>query len=86
MRHFGYTHTISGHSVVFVPPTLKRRQIDDIFDDYESHLVPDEAWSILVVSNWSYVEGHIKWFFRVSYSYMAHVLIETHLGQLIRRY
>lgn len=43
-----------------------------MFDDYESHLVPKETHSIIVVNDWSHVEGYIGWFFGVSHSYMVH--------------
>ncbi|XP_050897899.1 uncharacterized protein LOC127104788 [Lathyrus oleraceus] len=39
MRKFGYTQTIPKHPVVSTPPTLTCRQMNDMFDDYESHLV-----------------------------------------------
>ncbi|XP_050902773.1 uncharacterized protein LOC127115222 [Lathyrus oleraceus] len=72
MRQFSYTQTILRHHVVSASPALKRRKIDDMFDDYESHMVPEEAHSIIVVSDWSYVDGYIRWFFTVSHSYMVH--------------
>lgn len=56
MQQFGYTQTILRHPVIYVPPALTRRQIDDMFADFESHLIPEEAHSILVVNNWSYVD------------------------------
>ncbi|XP_050897988.1 uncharacterized protein LOC127104888 [Lathyrus oleraceus] len=43
MRQFGYTQTIPRHPIVSTPPALTCRQIDDMFDDYESHLVLEEA-------------------------------------------
>ncbi|XP_050878066.1 uncharacterized protein LOC127081880 [Lathyrus oleraceus] len=72
MWQFGYTQTIPRHHVIFVPPTLTRIQVDDMFDDYESHLVPEEAHSIIAVNDWSYVEGYIIWFFRMSHPYMVY--------------
>ncbi|CAL5198776.1 unnamed protein product [Lathyrus oleraceus] len=72
MRWFDYTRTILRHHVVYASLVLTRRQMNDMFDDYESHLVPEEARGIIAESDWSYVEGYIRWFFRVSYPYMVH--------------
>lgn len=71
MRHFGYTQIIPRHPVVSTPPTLTRIQIEDMFDDYESHLIPEKARATVVEREWSYVKGYIKLFLRVSYSYMV---------------
>lgn len=43
-----------------------------MFVDFESHLVPEEARSIIVVNDWSYVEGYTIWFFMVLHSYMVY--------------
>ncbi|XP_050890161.1 uncharacterized protein LOC127095527 [Lathyrus oleraceus] len=72
MRQFGYTQTIPRHHVVSAPPALTYRQINDMFADFESHLVSEETRSIIAVNNWSYVEWYTKWFFRLSHSYMVH--------------
>lgn len=48
-----------------------RIQIDDMFDDYVSHLVSEETQDTIDESDWSYVEGYIRWFFRVSHSHMV---------------
>ncbi|CAL5187902.1 unnamed protein product [Lathyrus oleraceus] len=50
MRQFGYTQTIHRHPVVYVIPDLTRRHMDDMFDIYESHLVPEEARSTIAPS------------------------------------
>lgn len=71
MQQFDYTQAIPRHLVVSAPPTLTRRQMDEMFDDYESHLVPEEAQSTIAPSDWSYVDGYIRWFFRVSHLYMV---------------
>lgn len=44
--------------------------MNDMFDDYERHLVPEEAQSTIALSVWSYVDGYIRWFFKVSHSHM----------------
>ncbi|XP_050918888.1 uncharacterized protein LOC127136367 [Lathyrus oleraceus] len=40
IRQFSYTQTISRHRVVFAPPALIHIQIEDMFDDYERHMLP----------------------------------------------
>ncbi|KAI5415932.1 hypothetical protein KIW84_041099 [Lathyrus oleraceus] len=66
MRRFDYTQTILRHLVVSASLVLTRRQMNDMLDDYESHLVSEEARGTIAESDWSYVEGYIRWFFRVS--------------------
>ncbi|XP_050895966.1 protein MAINTENANCE OF MERISTEMS-like [Lathyrus oleraceus] len=53
MRQFYYTQTIPRHPVVSAPSALTRRQIEDMFDDYESHLVPKEERASIAESDWS---------------------------------
>ncbi|XP_050889784.1 uncharacterized protein LOC127095089 [Lathyrus oleraceus] len=72
MRKFDYTQTIPRHPNVSSPPALTCRQMGDIFDDYESHLVLEEAQSTIAPSDWRYVNGYIRWFLRVSRLYMMH--------------
>lgn len=72
MQNFSYTQTILKHYVVSAHPALTRRQIDDVFAGFKSHLVSKEARNIKVVNDWSYVEGYIRWFFMVSHPYMVH--------------
>ncbi|XP_050877097.1 uncharacterized protein LOC127080851 [Lathyrus oleraceus] len=79
MCQFSYTQTIPRDHVVFAPPALTHRQMDDMFYDYESHLVLEEAQTIMTPSDWSYVDGYIRWFFRVSHLYMMHVVLEDPL-------
>ncbi|XP_058783614.1 uncharacterized protein LOC131658324 [Vicia villosa] len=43
IRQFSYCQTIPRHPFVSVRLGLTRRQIDDIFADYQNHMVPDEA-------------------------------------------
>ncbi|XP_050874229.1 uncharacterized protein LOC127076587 [Lathyrus oleraceus] len=75
MRQFGYVQIIPRHSTVFPPPALTRRQIEEMFHDYESHMVSDEARTI-TESDWSFVDRYIRWFLRMSHSYMVHVTLE----------
>lgn len=44
--------------------------MDYIFDDYESHLISEEARSTIVPSDCSYVDGFLRWFLRVPHLYM----------------
>lgn len=50
IRQFGYTQTIPKHPVVSAPSTLTRGEINVMFDDHASHLVPKKAQSIIVES------------------------------------
>ncbi|XP_050875986.1 uncharacterized protein LOC127079651 [Lathyrus oleraceus] len=72
MRKFGYTQIILRHPIVYAPLALIRRHIKDMFDDYDSHMIPETAWATIAESDWSYVDGYIRWFFRVSHPYMVH--------------
>ncbi|CAL5208827.1 unnamed protein product [Lathyrus oleraceus] len=74
MRQFNYTQTIPRHHVFSTSLALTRRHVDVMFDDYESHLVSEEAHSTIALSEWSYVDGYIRWFFRVSHPYMVHAV------------
>lgn len=71
MRQFDYTHIIPIRPIVSYPLAMTHRDMDVMFDDYLSHLIPEEAQSTIAESNWSYVDEYIRWFFRVSHSYMV---------------
>ena len=71
MRQFGYTQTIPRHPAVSAPLGLTRREIDDIFADYEHHLVPEEARATTAPTDWACADGYISWFFTVSHPYMV---------------
>lgn len=53
MRQFGYTQTIHIHHIVSVPPAMTRRDMNDMFDDYLSHMVTKETQSTIVESEWA---------------------------------
>lgn len=36
-------------------------------------MISEEAHSTIAKSDWSYVDGYIRWFFRVSHMYMMQV-------------
>lgn len=59
------------HPVVSAPPSLTRREMNSIFDDYLSHLVLKEVRSTIIESSWSYVDKYVNQFFRVSHMYMV---------------
>ncbi|CAI8615467.1 unnamed protein product [Vicia faba] len=71
MCQFGYTQTIPQGPVVSAPPLVKGRDMNALFDDYENHLVPDEAQSTIAPDDWSYADCYIIWFFRVSHPYLV---------------
>ena len=48
MRQFGYTQTIPRYPVISTPPVMTRRDMDAMFDNYHSHLVPKEAQSTIL--------------------------------------
>ncbi|XP_058781486.1 protein MAIN-LIKE 1-like [Vicia villosa] len=67
MRQFDYArhdHTISA------PIAVTHRQLDEVFVDWEHHMVPEEARATRAESDWSCVEGYITWYYRMSHSYM----------------
>src|ERR1051325_6157071 len=70
IRQFGFTQTIPRNPNVCAPPTVKMRDMDDLFDDFENHLVPEKARSTVTPDDWSYEYGYMIWFFRVSHPYM----------------
>lgn len=47
MLMFGYTQIIPRYHIVSAPPTFTRRHMYDMFDDYERHLIPEEARSTI---------------------------------------
>lgn len=65
-------HSDHSQTPFSAPPALTRRQIKGMFDDYESHLVPEEAQTTISESDWSNVKGYIIWFFGVSHPNMVH--------------
>ncbi|XP_058733766.1 uncharacterized protein LOC131605426 [Vicia villosa] len=70
MRQFGYAQTIPRDPIVSAPITMTRRQLDEVFADWENHMVPEEARATRAKSDWSCVEGYITWYYRVSHPYM----------------
>lgn len=50
---------------------MTHKYMDAMFDDYLSYVVLEEARSVIDESDCSYVDEYIRWFFRVSHSYMV---------------
>ncbi|XP_058733870.1 uncharacterized protein LOC131605542 [Vicia villosa] len=59
MRQFGFTRTILRDPTVYAPLTVKQRDMDALFDDFENHLVLDEARSTVAPYDWSYKHGYM---------------------------
>ncbi|XP_058733393.1 uncharacterized protein LOC131605002 [Vicia villosa] len=70
MRQFSYQQTISRHPSDSAYIAMTSQQLDDVFVDWEHHIVPDEARETRSEVDWSYVNGYINWYYRVSHSYM----------------
>ncbi|XP_058742341.1 uncharacterized protein LOC131614809 [Vicia villosa] len=70
MRQFGFIQTIPRDPVVSAPTTVKRRDIDALFDNFENHFVPEEARSTVARDGWSYEYGYMIWFLCLSHPYM----------------
>lgn len=51
------------------PPTVRRKYLDAILDDFYSHLVPDEIHSVPVGDIWTYAPSCIQLFYQVSHPY-----------------
>ncbi|XP_058784371.1 uncharacterized protein LOC131659157 [Vicia villosa] len=49
MRQFGFTQTILWNPAVVPPPTVRQRDMNELFDDFENHLVLEEARNIVPV-------------------------------------
>ncbi|XP_058732877.1 uncharacterized protein LOC131604458 [Vicia villosa] len=70
MRQSGYQQTIPRHPSISAPIAMTHRQLDDVFVDFEHHMVPDEARATKSDVDWSCVDGYITWYYRVSYPYL----------------
>lgn len=86
MHHFKYLQVFPRDPSVSAPLAMVRRDVYVMYDDFYSHLVPNEAQSLESPNKWSTAFDYIQWYFRVSHPYMKKMLIEIHLSQLIRRY
>ncbi|XP_058760961.1 uncharacterized protein LOC131634322 [Vicia villosa] len=70
MGQFGYQQTIPRLPSDSGPIAMTRRQLDEIFVDWEHHLVPAEARATTSERDWSCVDGYITWYYRVLHPYM----------------
>ncbi|XP_058760543.1 uncharacterized protein LOC131633885 [Vicia villosa] len=59
MRQFGYCQMIPHGPLVFAPILMTRWQIDEVFADWEHHMVPDEAQATRSEKNWSCTDEYI---------------------------
>lgn len=76
MQHFGYMKYIPRDPHVSAPPAMTCRDMSIMFDDYLNHLVPEETRSTITSSDWSNVDGYIRWLFRISHPYIRHDALE----------
>lgn len=70
MRQFDYTQTIPRHLIVSAPHDMTHTNIYAMFNDSLSYMVSEEALSTIDENDWSYVDGYIRWLFRVSHPYI----------------
>ncbi|XP_058756413.1 uncharacterized protein LOC131629646 [Vicia villosa] len=70
MRQFRYAQTIPRNPIVSNPIAMTRKLLDEIFTDWEHHMVPEEARAMLEEHDWSCAEGYITWYYKVSHPYM----------------
>ncbi|XP_058727006.1 uncharacterized protein LOC131598418 [Vicia villosa] len=70
MGQFGYEQTIPRDPTVSSPLAMNRRQLDEVFADWEHHMVHEEARATLAEHDWSCVEGYITRYYKVSHPYM----------------
>ncbi|XP_058768855.1 uncharacterized protein LOC131642652 [Vicia villosa] len=57
MRQFGYEQTIPHDPTVSAPIAMTRRQLDEVFADWEHHMIHEEARATLSEHDWSCAEG-----------------------------
>lgn len=53
------------------PPTIRRRDLDAIFEDLNSHFVPKDYCRVSAPIQSTYADAYIAWFYRVSHSIMT---------------
>ncbi|XP_058733526.1 uncharacterized protein LOC131605153 [Vicia villosa] len=70
MRQFGFQQTIPRHPSDSAPITMTRWQLDEVFADWEHHMVPDEARETRLEVDWSCIDRYITWYYRVSHPYI----------------
>lgn len=71
MWQFRYIEGILGALVVYAHPIVLRWDVDQIFEAFYDHLVPKDVWCVLASHPCSAIYNYIKFFYRVSHSYMT---------------
>ncbi|XP_058725553.1 uncharacterized protein LOC131596833 [Vicia villosa] len=69
-RPFGFEQTIPRDPSVSAPIAMACMQLEEVFADWEHHMVPEEAWATPSEHDWGCVERYISWYYRVSHPYM----------------
>ncbi|XP_058765349.1 uncharacterized protein LOC131638819 [Vicia villosa] len=70
MHKFGYQQTITHMPSDPVIIAMTYWQLDEVFVDWEHHMVPNEAQTTRLEVDWSCVDGYITWYYKVSHPYM----------------
>ncbi|XP_050877791.1 uncharacterized protein LOC127081590 [Lathyrus oleraceus] len=71
MPQFRYMQFVPRDSFDSVPPTMARRDVDVMYDDYLNHLVPDDTQGTLAPSDWSCAYEVTALNFRLSHHYLT---------------
>ncbi|XP_058774201.1 uncharacterized protein LOC131648465 [Vicia villosa] len=71
MQQFDYVQTIPRSPTQASRDTIARWDLNDIFEDWEQHMVPEEYRLMQESSSWQYVEGYVIWFYTVSHPIMT---------------
>lgn len=71
MHQFGYLKIILRPPHEYAPPSVPRRDLQAILNDFESHLIPKEYPREPTHVHWICVEGYMTWFYRVSHHIMT---------------
>lgn len=77
LRQFGYLQSILSDPIFDAPPTMYCRDVDEIFTAYHEHLILEDVQSVPTYSPWCNAYSYIKWYYRVSNSYMMTPLDEN---------
>ncbi|XP_058746900.1 uncharacterized protein LOC131619875 [Vicia villosa] len=67
MRQFGFEQTIPRDPTASAPISMTRMQLEEVFADWEQHVVHEEARAMPPDHDWSCVEGYISWYYKVSH-------------------
>ncbi|XP_058761122.1 uncharacterized protein LOC131634468 [Vicia villosa] len=70
VRQFDYQHTIPRQPSDSALIAMTRRRLDEVFANWDHHMVPAEARATTSERDWSCVDGYITSYYRVSHLYM----------------